>query len=175
MNKKHVQLVIDGEIWLQVPDFGESTPYDRHFVIRNLNNGHDIFIFGNGKNGARPSERYGSFDAPYKLQKVDEEELYVSNEVSNGKKPKKLLTGIYRAVVISNEDPDKKMRVQVKIDAIPEMGLLWASPVVPLKENERILPAVGELVWTSFQNGDPNQPLWLGKISEDEPPSFFYL
>jgi len=54
------------------------------------------------------------------------------------------------------------------------MGLLWAAPIVPLKENERILPVVGDLVWISFREGDPNQPLWLGKITEDSPPSIYY-
>ena len=175
MVKKQVRLVIDGEIWLQVPDFCESTTFDRHFVIRRLRNGHDIFIFGNGKNGARPSDRYDSFESPYKIQESDDvTEFPPTTEPSTGKKPKQELKGIYRAVVISNEDTKINMRVQVKIDAIPEMGLLWASPVVPLKENERILPAVGELVWISFRDYDPKQPLWLGKITEESPPKFFF-
>lgn len=171
MNNKHVQLIIDGEIWLQVPDFSESTPFDRHFVIKRLPNGHDIFIFGDGKKGLRPTERYAGFESPYQYQTIGQEEYLEPVETHNGKKPKKVLSGIYRAVVISNEDPENKMKVMVKIDAIPEMGLLWAASVVPLKENERILPAVGDLVWISFRYGDPNQPLWLGKINEEEPPS----
>lgn len=175
MQNKPVQLIIDGEIWLQVSDFNESTPLDRHFVIKRLQNGHDVFIFGNGEKGCRPSERYGKFDSPPKVQIFTKENLQQAEVLPNGKKPQNPLTGIYRAVVISNEDPDNRMKVQVKIDAIPEMGLLWAASVVPLKENDRIRPAVGDLVWISFRNGDPNQPLWLGKISEDEPPSIYVL
>jgi hypothetical protein len=175
MNNKRVQLIIDGEIWLQVPDFSESAPFDRHFIIKRLQNGHDVFIFGDGKNGSRPTERYESFESPYKYQQNNHEEPQQPVETHNGKKPKKVLSGIYRAVVISNEDPDNKMKVHVKIDSIPEMGLLWASSVVPLKENERIRPMVGDLVWISFRNGDANQPLWLGKISEEEPPSYFFV
>jgi hypothetical protein len=173
MSEKRVQLVIDGEIWLQVPDFGESTPFDRHFVIKQLPNGHEIFIFGNGKKGVQPSQRYKLFESQYRIEKASEDDLIPQPKL-NGKKPKKILKGIYRAVVISNEDPESKMKVQVKIDAIPEMGLLWAAPIVPLKENERILPVVGDLVWISFREGDPNQPLWLGKITEDSPPSIYY-
>ena len=173
MSEKRVQLVIDGEIWLQVPDFGESTPFDRHFVIKQLPNGHEIFIFGDGKKGVQPSQRYKLFESQYRIEKASEDVLIPQPKL-NGKKPKKILKGIYRAVVISNEDPESKMKVQVKIDAIPEMGLLWAAPIVPLKENERILPVVGDLVWISFREGDPNQPLWLGKITEDSPPSIYY-
>ena len=173
MSENKVQLIIDGEIWLQVPDFSESTPFDRHFVIRQLPNGHEIFIFGNGEKGVRPSQRYKKFESPYKVEKTSEDDQTPHPKL-NGKKPKKILNGIYRAVVISNEDPELKMRVHVKIDGIPEMGLLWAAPIVPLKENERILPVVGDLVWISFREGDPNQPLWLGKITEDSPPSIYY-
>ena len=173
MSEKSVQLVIDGEIWLQVPDFNESTPYDRHFVIKKLPNGQEMFLFGDGLKGLRPTDRYKKFASPYKVEKNDEEDLILPFE-PNGRKPQKILKGIYRAVVISNEDPETRMKVQVKIDAIPEMGLLWAAPVVPLKENDRILPAVGELVWISFRGYDPNQPLWLGKITEEEPPKYFF-
>jgi hypothetical protein len=172
MSDRYVQLVIDGEIWLQVPDFSESTPFDRHFVIQQLPNGHELFIFGNGKKGLRPSDRYQKFASPYKVEQSTEDDLLLPPE-PNGKRPRKVLKGIYRAVVISNEDPESKMKVQVKIDAIPEMGLLWAAPIVPLKENERILPAVGELVWISFREYNPNQPLWLGKITEESPPSYY--
>ncbi len=175
MKNKPVQLIIGGEIWLQVQDFNESTPYDRHFLIKQLSNGHEVFVFGDGKKGCRPTERYGTFEGPYKLHLVSESEDKTPEIIPNGKKPTNLLNGIYRAVVISNEDPDNHMKVQVKIDAIPEMGLLWAASVVPLKDNDRIRPAVGDLVWISFRNGDPNQPLWLGKISEEEPPSVFVL
>ena len=175
MKNKPAQLIIGGEIWLQVPDFNESTPFDRHFVVKQLSNGHEVFIFGDGKKGCRPSQRYGTFESPYRLQSFSQEEIKPPEIVPNGNKPSNPLTGIYRAVVISNEDPDNRMKVQVKIDAIPEMGLLWAASVVPLKENDRIRPAVGDLVWISFRSGDPNQPLWLGKISEEEPPSVFVL
>ena len=175
MVKKNVRLVIDGEIWLQVPNFCESTSFDRHFVVKRLRNGHDIFIFGNGKNGVRPSDRFESFESPYQVQEtIEETEISPTLEDLIEKKPKQELKGIYRAVVISNEDTESRMRVQVKIDAIPEMGLLWASPVVPLKENERILPVVGDLVWISFRDYDPKKPLWLGKITEESPPSYFF-
>jgi len=175
MSKNSVQLIIDGEIWLQVSDFNESTPYDRLYLIKRLQNGHDVFIFGYGEKGCRPSVRYEKFASPYKLQTVRQDEIQQPVVFPNGNKPMNPLAGIYRAVVISNEDPDNRMKVQVKIDAIPEMGLLWAASVVPLKENDRIRPSVGDLVWISFRNGDPKQPLWLGKISEDEPPSIFVL
>jgi hypothetical protein len=175
LSKNSVQLIIDGEIWLQVSDFNNSTPFDRHFMMRRLQNGHDVFIFGNGELGCRPSERYGNFASPYKLQTLPQKEIQQPDIPPTEEIPHHSLAGIYRAVVISNEDPDNKMKVRVKIDAIPEMGLLWAAAVVPLKENDRIRPTVGDLVWISFRNGDANQPLWLGKISEEEPPSVFVL
>ncbi len=175
MSKNPAQLIIDGEIWLEVSDFNNSTPFDRHFVMKRLQNGHDVFIFGDGEKGCRPSERYGDFSSPYNVEAFPQQEIQPPEVPPNGNKPHHPLTGIYRAVVISNEDPNNKMRVQVKIDAIPEMGLLWAASVVPLKENDRIRPTVGDLVWISFRDGDANQPLWLGKISEEEPPSVFFM
>ena len=175
MSNHSVQLIIDGEIWLQVSDFNNSAPFDRHFMMKRLQNGHDVFIFGNGEQGCRPSERYGDFASPYKSQTLPQKETQPIDVPPTEEKSPPSLAGIYRAVVISNEDPDNKMKVQVKIDAIPEMGLLWAAAVVPLKENDRIRPTVGDLVWISFRNGDANQPLWLGKISEEEPPSVFVL
>ncbi len=174
MSKKSVQLVIDGEIWLQVSDFNASTPHDRHFMIKQLKNGQEVFVFGDGIKGCKPTERYGNFEAPFKYQMTDPDEMFKPSPTQKEKSFSSSLSSIYRAVVISNEDPENRMRVQVKIDAIPEMGLLWASSVVPLKDNERIRPIVGDVVWISFRNGDPNQPLWLGKIVEDEPPSFFF-
>ncbi len=175
MSNHSVQLIIDGEIWLQVSDFNNSKPFDRHFMMKRLQNGHDVFIFGNGEQGCRPSERYENFASPYKSHTIAQEETQPADTPPVEEKPTRSLASIYRAVVISNEDPENKMKVQVKIDAIPEMGLLWAASVVPLKENDRIRPIVGDLVWISFRNGDANQPLWLGKISEEEPPSVFAL
>ncbi|PKO14891.1 MAG: hypothetical protein CVU39_12495 [Chloroflexi bacterium HGW-Chloroflexi-10] len=172
--EKPAELVINGEIWLQVPDFSQSTAYDRHFVVKYLNSGNEVFVFGNGKKGIRPGDRYPGFASAFMLSEVEEEQPQSIGEIDIPipsilipEEPR--LSGIYRAVIISNDDPEGRLRMQVKIDSIPEVGLLWATPVLPLVENELIRPNSGDVVWVSFQNGDPQQPLWLGKISENDP------
>ncbi len=163
-NKKPLALVINGEIWIQVNNFQESKEYDRHFMTKRLENGHEVFIFGNGKNGSRPGDR---FALSLKQTKPDPELNGQLGDMNLNPNPSEKLKGIYRAVIMNNEDPEESNRLQVKIDAIPEMGLLWAPAILPSKDKNLIIPSVGDIVWISFKEGDPNQPLWLGKIYDE--------
>lgn len=162
-NKEKMELVINGQIWIQVESFRESESFDRHFMVKRLENGHEVFVFGNGKQGSRPGDL---FDTNLQQTTVFEPEPSLTN-TNNFLSPGSL-KGIYRAVIVNNEDPDQKQQLHVKIDAIPEMGLLWAAPILPGAEKNDPLPAVGDIVWVSFRNGDPNNPVWLGKIYEDK-------
>ncbi len=162
--KKPLELVINGEIWIQTENFQNSEAYDRHFMTRRLENGHEIFIFGNGKNGSRPGDRFRFSLNP---QSPAPESNETRPELTSHSAPSTALHGIYRAVIVNNEDPENNRRLQVKIDAIPEMGLLWAAPILPSTDNRLIIPAVGDIVWISFKEGDAQQPLWLGKIYDE--------
>lgn len=163
-NKEPLALVINGEIWIQVNSFQESKEYDRHFMTKRLENGHEVFIFGNGKNGSRPGDR---FALSLKQQRPSSKLNGPFEDIKLTPISFEKLKGIYRAVIINNEDPEENRRLQVKIDAIPEMGLLWAPPILPSKDKNLIIPSVGDIVWISFKEGDPQKPLWLGKIYDE--------
>lgn len=68
---------------------------------------------------------------------------------------------IYRATVLSSQDPAGRGRVQVMVPAIAGQGSGWAAgcfapgaAVTP--------PKVGDTVFVMFENGDPAFPVWLG-------------
>jgi uncharacterized protein involved in type VI secretion and phage assembly len=83
--------------------------------------------------------------------------------------------GLYPGAVISDEDPDKAGRVQVRVDQIygapdedekiEDDDLPWAKPMFPVsgvKSGEFHVPPVGATVWIAFWGGNPEQPVWLG-------------
>lgn len=44
---------IDGDKWIPVKSFDNSTANDKHYVVRTDEDGSTIVMFGDGKNGAR--------------------------------------------------------------------------------------------------------------------------
>ena len=164
--QKPTELIINKEIWLQVKDFTNSKPFDRHFVVKQLKNGNDVLIFGNGINGARPSDRYPTFASAYQTEYQADSNPRKKDETSDLSQ-KMDYNGIYRAIIINNKDPHDQLKVKVEIDSFPHLGQVWATPVIPLVENEKNLPDIGDAVWVSFRDQDPSQPLWLGKINEE--------
>lgn len=75
---------------------------------------------------------------------------------------------IYRAIVADNRDPNARGRLKVMIPAMSGNAITdWIWPVV--SGGYLTLPAAGEQVWISYENGDKDFPLWLGmtKIRED--------
>ena len=90
------------------------------------------------------------------------------------------LYGVFRAKVISVQDPKQQGRVQVKLYSAPsdaadsDVGV-WAWVAVPFAGNDRgalFLPDVGDEVAVSFVQGDPTQPIVLGGLwnGSDAPP-----
>jgi|OpeIllAssembly_1097287.scaffolds.fasta_scaffold742342_2 hypothetical protein len=72
------------------------------------------------------------------------------------------LAGIYRALVVDSQDPEKKQRLKVRIpDVIPGIDL-WAIPC--MEAGSRLLPLVGATVWVMFEQGDADRPVWLGVL-----------
>lgn len=169
--QKPTELIINKEIWLQVKDFKNSKPFDRHFIVKQLKNGNDVLIFGNGVNGAKPSERYPTFASAFQTDYKSDEYLKQRDEIIDLSQ-KEDYTGIYRAVVVNDQDPENQLKVQVTMDQFPELGQVWATPVIPLMEDKINNPEIGDPVWVSFRDQDPLQPLWLGKIKEGNHSSF---
>lgn len=82
----------------------------------------------------------------------------------------------YRGEIVDNEDPEFRGRLKIKVpqvfgDDVPEY---WALPVGMFSGNKIglfAIPAVGDSVWISFENGDPRYPIWeYGWFKKDEVP-----
>lgn len=84
---------------------------------------------------------------------------------------------IYRAYVIDNLDPLNQNRVAV---LIPDVGNLelWASPRNQQGSNNTgcryLPPKIGDVVWITFERGDPQMPLWeFHSWADEEAPDEF--
>lgn len=71
---------------------------------------------------------------------------------------------VYRAMVVNNIDPEHKNRVKVAIPEIMGGIILWAYPRDQHGSNgsgfKMISPNQGDIVYVSFEYGDPSKPLW---------------
>jgi len=74
--------------------------------------------------------------------------------------------GLYRASVVNNIDPMQMGRIQVIVlDAGGFTPSSFAKPCVPFTGKQAgifCLPQIGSGVWVQFENGDPDQPVWMG-------------
>lgn len=72
------------------------------------------------------------------------------------------IAGIYRAKVIDNKDPLRQNRVKV---FIPELMVnvkgIWARPLYNFKK-VAITPEIGDVVLVTFENGNIQQPVYIG-------------
>jgi uncharacterized protein involved in type VI secretion and phage assembly len=74
------------------------------------------------------------------------------------------LFGKYRGVVVGNEDPDHRGRLEISSPVIDNQTV-WAMPCVPYAGKDRgmlFLPEVGTQIWVEFEAGDPSFPIWSG-------------
>ena len=71
--------------------------------------------------------------------------------------------GPYRGLVVNNEDPLGRMRVQVLVPGVlGEQVSSWALSCVP--PGSTSIPEVGARVWVEFEGGDPSYPVWMGTM-----------
>lgn len=84
--------------------------------------------------------------------------------------------GIYRAIVLDNNDPSKLGRVKVNVygiyDGIASTSLPWAVPMQPIGAGAGAgfgvfaVPEVDSLVFVMFEGGDVNQPIVIGSAPD---------
>ena len=67
--------------------------------------------------------------------------------------------GTYRASVVDNVDPMQEQRLQVVVPDVYGELAIWALPSLPAGSGGP-LPAIGDLVWVSFEYGDTDHPVW---------------
>jgi uncharacterized protein involved in type VI secretion and phage assembly len=73
--------------------------------------------------------------------------------------------GKYRGIVVDNDDPTQRGRLQVQVPAVLGEVSVWAMPCVPYAgENVGFysLPPKGSGVWVEFEAGDPSYAVWTG-------------
>jgi len=88
--------------------------------------------------------------------------------------------GNYRGFVLSNEDPLKMGRLQLRLPHLnPNVkdDETWAWPISSWGGKDygiQLLPQKGDMVWVQFENGDADYPLWqhAGYSKEELPLEF---
>lgn len=80
------------------------------------------------------------------------------------------LYGTYRAVVLSNLDPQEYGRVYLTVPDLAAAGELWATPSESPHESglARELPAIGDQVYVEFEAGDPQRAVYDGGRPVDD-------
>ena len=70
--------------------------------------------------------------------------------------------GIYRAIVQANNDPIKQGRLKLTVPQVLfDQVTSWAWPIFPNSGSGATVPAVGDIVWVSFEGGDPSFPVCI--------------
>lgn len=87
--------------------------------------------------------------------------------------------GLYKAIVVDNEDPQNLGRIKVRIPRVMGKSSIWAFPSIPFGGNNCgffMLPPKGSFVRILFENGNSNYPVWIGgwwaKKSDNVPQEF---
>lgn len=74
--------------------------------------------------------------------------------------------GKYRGKVASNEDSQKRGRLEVTVPAIFGNQRIWALPCVPAANPDGsgvfAMPDIGANVWVEFEAGNLDYPIWTG-------------
>lgn len=67
--------------------------------------------------------------------------------------------GVYRGVVVTNDDPLQEHRLEVTVPEVDPTPA-WARPASDVADAD--VPEVGTEVWVEYDSGDPAYPRWVG-------------
>lgn len=71
-----------------------------------------------------------------------------------------LFYGLYKSLVIDDDDPEGLYRLKVSAPGpgVPPLG--WAQACLPPGTFD--MPRIDDEVWVMFEAGNPGRPVWLG-------------
>ena len=83
-----------------------------------------------------------------------------------GRTRRKTFYGKYRGIVADNADPRGRGRVRVNVpDVLGASVSPWAEACLPpFSGLAPDMPEVGALLWVEFEAGDPDRPIWTGRL-----------
>ena len=67
--------------------------------------------------------------------------------------------GTYRSIVVDDADPMQQYRLLVMVPDVYGDTSIWAVASMSA-ESGASLPAIGDMVWVSFEHGDSDYPIW---------------
>lgn len=74
--------------------------------------------------------------------------------------------GKYRAIVMDNNDPERRGRIRVQCPTVLGDYLSsWCEPCIPYATDyagDYYVPPVNEAIWVEFEEGDVDKPIWGG-------------
>lgn len=85
--------------------------------------------------------------------------------------------GHYKGFVFNNEDPEFRARLQIEVpqiygEDVPDIWALSKGMFTGRGTGLYAIPAKGDPIWITFENGDPKFPIWeYGWVSEGDTPS----
>lgn len=162
----NVSVDVDGDTWERVQDLTQSGPGDRHYVLLESDQGTGVVEFGDGVHGQRPLAdadivvRYR--DGAGQAGQVGLTPGRVILDIgSRGAAP----TGaVLRARVVDNVDPLMQHRLRVVAPSLHGDEAVWAMACLPAGATDDV-PALGETVWVALEHGNPDNLVWLGRVS----------
>jgi hypothetical protein len=163
-----VGVEINGQDWQRVASLDESGPDDPHYLVTVGEDGSTVVEFGDGTRGRRPPSGGGlrvSYRAGRHFGSVVLQEGRVVLDSGWHDPVGRVPCGIHRGIVVDAADPRAKGRLLVQVPDLFSTETRWALPCLPEGSVEPAeLPSIGETVWISFEAGDPDAPVWLGRL-----------
>lgn len=83
---------------------------------------------------------------------------------------------VYRGWVANNNDPNNQGRLLISCPEVygEQVPNLWAWPISAYAGKgygAHVIPQINDLIWVSFEKGDPRKPLWnFGYFTKDTMP-----
>lgn len=166
-----VSLLVDDVPWVRVSDFDHSGPDDQHYVLAVGEDGRASVRFGDGEHGRRPPTdgkvelRYGRGKEGLSVV-IAPDRLTLSGLPQDSASGK--VYGIQRAVVVEAHDPRGLGRLLVRVPRVTGEASVWALPCFGPQSRAAGLPGEGALGWVLYEDGDVDNPVWLGTVEKPD-------